>query len=137
MTFDFATMRSRVLQDVWLSTDFFAEQVTYTNKRTGIESTITVHIDVSSGSKSGMDATRDEIGREETTERIGVLICNDDTADSGGVDLPTVGDTITRSAAVDSEQIAFVYVGEFEYKSDIATRYFFERAKTNVVAVPR
>ena len=137
MAFDFQTMKARVLQDVWLNTDFFAEEVTYTKMLCGTESTITVHIDVSTGVESGLESERDETGREKRIERLMVLMANDSTTASGGEDLPAVGDTIKRAAAVDPEQIPFVYVGEHEYKSNIATRYTFERTKTTTVAVPR
>jgi len=135
MAFDLHTLKVHVLQNVWLNTGLFAEEAIIEKHESHEQIPVTVHVDVSIGFKSGMQSARDETGREDTTERIAVLIAYDTEADSGGVEMLSIGDRFIRDASIDPDTTPYVYIGEYEYRAHEWTRYIFERVVRRVEAV--
>ena len=123
MAFAFRDMKKRVQQDVWLNTDFFAEEVVI-RLVSGIDVPITVHID---GDRDG-----EAIGGSgaKSIERIRVLISrvtDEDENDKGFVTLPAIGTKLYRTVENDPWQQPYVYTGEIEDDRPDKWRLVFER----------
>lgn len=124
----FAALRRSVLENQILSTDWFAEEVTYT-PRGGTAATVTVKIEVETkprreGPRPG---GRDEV---DTTERIRVLVSRDEDVAGGAiVDTPAIGAQLVRAEAADSDTRPYTFTGEVLARSPWHAVYVFERAR--------
>jgi len=125
MVFAFKAMRDRVQNDIWLSTDFFAEVVTY-RPASGQDRTVTVHID---GGRN-METEEDVIDNERETIRVLISRVEDDTNERGYVKQPSVGDQILRSRANDPTQEPYVFIGELDDQRPGKWRLVFERFRS-------
>lgn len=116
-------MRDRVLRDVWLNTDFFAEQVTY-RPVSGEDRTITVHINESP------EIDSDDLDLM-VRDRLRILASRDtaDENDKGYILYPAHGDQILRSVEKDSLQMPYVYSGESDGVRPEKWRLIFDRIR--------
>lgn len=122
MAFEFATMRDRVQHDVWLSTDFFAEEVTY-RPMSGQDRAMTAHID---GGRN-LDIEDSLANTERETIRVLISRVTDETNTKGYVEQPVVGDQILRSRTNDPTQEPYIFAGEIEEQRPSKWRLVFER----------
>lgn len=106
MSFD--RMRQDVLQDVWLSPEFFGELVTYT-PRGGPSRQLYVQI-------SADENARFTDGTEEATERILVLCARDPACGRGGIAAPGMEDELLRDSVVEPDVRPYTYQAE---KTDV------------------
>lgn len=122
MAFEFATMRDRVQHDVWLNTDFFAEEITY-RPMSGHDLAMTVHID------GGRDLDVEDSLANTERETIRVLISRvaDEDNTKGYLLKPVVGDQILRSRTLDPTQEPYIFAGEIDEQGPSKWRLVFER----------
>jgi len=136
----FATLRQAVAQANMFSTNYFAEDVTYTPRANGTPATLRVKIEIDNPQKAkrGMQrdfpASRDQV---DVDERLRVVICRDATFSNGGkLATPYIGDTLTRAAAKDPDTRKFVFTGEVLAQCDTHGTYIFSRARRTIDARP-
>lgn len=125
MAFEFQTMRNRVLQDVWLNAELFAEEVTITPVA-GVPHPVTVHID------SDRDRDFNDSGATRMVEKIRVLcsrIEDEEQNTKGFLRTPAIGTQLLRSTDNDPYQEPYIYTGEIEDERPWKWRLVFERER--------
>jgi len=123
MRTELQTLVDHTLEHAFLSTEYFAEEVTFCPLR-GTARTITVKIDQSA------ETQLTPTGGEEEVDRLEVLVRRDPTHEQGGIDRPIVGDSILRGTARDPDQRPYLYQpGETEDAGELAWRLTFVRAR--------
>ena len=126
----FAELRRAVLQGGPLSTDYFAEEVTYT-PRGGSPRTVTVKIEMETRPRRDERRPAAAMQRDES-QRIRVVISRETNWSGGGVaSTPLIGDMITRASGRDADTRPWVYAGETVAESELSATYVFERARPN------
>ena len=125
MAFEFATMLDRVQHDVWLNTDFFAEEITY-RPMSGHDRPMTVHID---GGRD-LDQEGDLVNTERETIKVLISRVQDDTNTKGYLVQPVIGDQILRSRELDPTQEPYVFAGEIAEQRPSKWRLVFERYRS-------
>lgn len=124
----FAELRRTVLRAGALSTDWFAEQVTYT-PRDGVSRTITVKIEMETKPRRDERRPLGAAQRDES-QRIRVVVSRETNWSGGGVSAtPQIGDRLVRSASRDADERPWTYTGETIAESELAATYVFERAR--------
>ena len=126
----FAELRQHVLATSALSTDRFAEDVSY-KPRGGSATTITVKIESETKPRRDGGNAR-PVGREsvDATERIRVMVSRDATFAGGAVvDTPDIGSQLTRAAARDDDVRPWTFAGEVVAQEALHAVYVFERAR--------
>ena len=124
MAFEFHAMRDRVQHDVWLNTDFFAEEIIL-RPLAGPDVPMTVHI----SDDQNMDF--EEPGSNKEVERLRVLISRvtDETNTKGYLVRPVVGMQLLRDTDHDPFQEPYVFNGEIESVRPSKWRLVFERER--------
>ncbi len=125
MAFAFDTLKEQVLEDVWLSEDYFAETVTF-RPIAGADQLLVVHI------SAEHDQEYDTNGTLKIRERLRVLISRveDEEANTKGfVRIPTVGAQIIRDYAHDPLQQPYIFQGEVADDRPQKWRLTFERER--------
>lgn len=97
---NFQSLKADVVNRNILSTEFFAEEVTYTPAGQAPR-TVTAKV-------SGEQAAAADVD-EEFTERIRVKVRRDATL---GIDAPNMGDLVTRSITREPDRRPYVFTGE-------------------------
>jgi len=85
----------------FLQTDHFAEEATFTPRRSGAARTVTISV----GYDADADVIADVVSLE--TERLWVKCLRDDTATKGGIGSPEVGDRLLRAEDQPTEPWGF------------------------------
>lgn len=128
---DFAALRQHVTAQTSLSTDWFAEDVTWAT-RDGTTSTKTVKIEYESKPRGGDGGQRNTLAQTQADndERIRVVVSTDATFAGGYIDaVPDIGTKVTRAAARDSDERPFVFTGQVIARGEYSLTLLFQRAR--------
>lgn len=126
----FAALRKHVLEANALSTDRFAEEVSY-KPRGGSATTITVKIEAETKPRRDGGNAR-PVGREQVdaAERIRVMVSRDATFAGGAVvDTLAIGSTLVRASARDADVRPWTFAGEVIAHEALHAVYVFERSR--------
>jgi len=140
VAFAYKKMLRRVINDVFMNSDFFAEEVTFylvdpgtsyedpvSSPVAGDACPVTVHID------SDRDREFVESGALRVVERLLVLVSrveDEEENTKGWFRTPAVGMKMMRSVEADPWQEPFVFTGEISYERATHWRLVFERERT-------
>jgi hypothetical protein len=118
-------LRQHVLENVFLTTDMFAEEATYTPAG-GAPQSLKAHVRYRKQTQTN-DRTRDE------TEVIEVLVSRDPTNTAiGGIDRPQSGDRFTRPSERDPDCRPFSFTGEIVDETTLNWRLVFSRRRRTI-----
>lgn len=122
----FRELRQTILEDVWLDTERYAEQVLFLPEGEP-QRPVTAHVRFRQRDAGGSQGTQTE------DEVIEVLVTRDPThATKGGIDRPRSGDRLTRSPSRDPDRRPFVFTGEIVEAHEHKWRLVFRRRKTTI-----
>lgn len=130
----FSALRQHVLQSNALSTDWFAEEVEYTDRGDETATTVVVKIEVETKIKTndreGRSARPLARNQEDGRERIRVMVSRIADDPSGSVTTtPAVGAKLLRSESRDPDQRPYLFAGEVIAEEQFHAVYVFERSR--------